>query len=781
MQRSSAERAAARAVALDRDDLAHRRPITTRSIPARSRRASTRPKPARGRARRPPRPGPRRSRARRPSAGGPAPPGARAREQLADRRRGRRRRRSRAARGSYLVISGASELRSPVAHVGEVGDDEVERAGRRGDRHRSVPEVDPLGEARARAAFSVASRHRVGRGVDRDDGTTPAARRRSPGRPRPLPVPTSSTGPGPSSSATSTSSSVSGRGISTRRVGAQLEVAEAAAAEDVGDGLAGDPAADHRPEGPRLGAARRRRRGRRRGARAVPARRLGEQQLRVEARASRRRPPAARRPPPRSPRRRCRRHRSRRAAHPAPAACASSLRRFSSAPSASLNSRRSPAEDLVEGVAGQLDPVVGDPALREVVGADLLGALAGPDLRAALGRDLRLLVGDRLLEQARAQHPHRLVAVLQLRLLVLHRDHDPARLVGDPDRRVGRVDRLPARPRGAVDVDLQVVGVDGDVDLLGLREHGDGRGRGVDPPLRLGLRHPLDAVGAALVLEHRVGAVALDRERDLLEAADLGRALGEDLGAEAALLGVAGEHLVEVAREQRRLVAPGAGADLDEDVLVVVGVALDHRQADRLGELLEPGRSLGDDPAQLLVLVVGEQLAGPLEVVVERPPLAGQPRWRPRARCTRARPRRSAPDRRSRRGPTSRARGRRSGSSIWLTSCSIMSPAPSLTAPRPGAARRDGDARPAGSCGRSRSVSWISCSSARRIAWQSVSASTRTWAESAGKPEVTSQTCRSWTSTTPGDRRPSRCRSRPGSRPRGAASRKTRPDSRSRP
>ena len=196
----------------------------------------------------------------------------------------------------------------------------------------------------------------------------------------------------------------------------------------------------------------------------------------------------------------------------------------------------------------------------------------------------------------------------------------------------------------------------------------------MDPPLGLGLRDPLDAVGAALVLEDRVGAVALDRERHLLEATDLGSALGEDLGAEAALLGVAGEHLVEIAGEQGRLVAPGPGTDLDEDVLVVVGVALDHRQADLLGELLEPGRGLGDDPAQLLVLVVGEQLAGTFEIVVERPPLARQPRRRPRARCTRARPRRSAPGRRSRRDPTSRARGRRSRSSIWLTSCSIIEP-----------------------------------------------------------------------------------------------------------
>jgi hypothetical protein len=78
---------------------------------------------------------------------------------------------------------------------------------------------------------------------------------------------------------------------------------------------------------------------------------------------------------------------------------------------------------------------------------------------------------------------HGLVAVLELRLLVLHGDDEPGRLVGDPDRAIGGVDRLAARPGRAVDVDLEVVRVDLHLDLLGLREHRDRRRRGVDPSL----------------------------------------------------------------------------------------------------------------------------------------------------------------------------------------------------------------------------------------------------------------------------------------------------------
>src|SRR4029453_6851398 len=102
--------------------------------------------------------------------------------------------------------------------------------------------------------------------------------------------------------------------------------------------------------------------------------------------------------------------------------------------------------------------------------------------------------------------------------------HRARRQVRDPHRRVGRVDALAARARRAVDVDLEVVVAQLDVDILGLRHHCDGCGRGVDPPLRLRRRDALDTVGAPLPLEDRVGAVALDGEADALEAAGRVRA-----------------------------------------------------------------------------------------------------------------------------------------------------------------------------------------------------------------------------------------------------------------
>jgi hypothetical protein len=144
--------------------------------------------------------------------------------------------------------------------------------------------------------------------------------------------------------------------------------------------------------------------------------------------------------------------------------------------------------------------------------------------------------------------------------------------VGDADGRVGGVDRLAAGTGGAEGVDAQIFLLDFDVDFFGFGQHGDGDGGGVDAALGFRSGNALHAMHAALVLHLRVDAVAFDERDDFLEAADRGLGLGEDFDLPAVLLGKALVHAKDLGDKERSLVAAGAGADFEDDVLFVVGV-----------------------------------------------------------------------------------------------------------------------------------------------------------------------------------------------------------------
>jgi len=91
---------------------------------------------------------------------------------------------------------------------------------------------------------------------------------------------------------------------------------------------------------------------------------------------------------------------------------------------------------------------------------------AGGRGAARLGRALGVALPFRGLQQPRPEDLQRPGPVLQLAALVLHRHDDAGREVGEPDRRVRGVDRLATGAGRAVDVDLEVVGIDLDVDVL---------------------------------------------------------------------------------------------------------------------------------------------------------------------------------------------------------------------------------------------------------------------------------------------------------------------------
>ena len=108
---------------------------------------------------------------------------------------------------------------------------------------------------------------------------------------------------------------------------------------------------------------------------------------------------------------------------------------------------------------------------------------------------------------------------------------------------------------------------------------------------------------ARLEFQTSEGAAAGDLGDDLLVTALGTFARGEDLGRPTAFRRIALIHPEQVAGEQRRLIAAGAGADLQDDVVVVHGVLGNQRQPDVLLERdaarLDDGLLLGGDGAHV--------------------------------------------------------------------------------------------------------------------------------------------------------------------------------------
>ena len=120
--------------------------------------------------------------------------------------------------------------------------------------------------------------------------------------------------------------------------------------------------------------------------------------------------------------------------------------------------------------------MVGPAILREVVGADLLAAVAGAHLPLTLGVDGVLLLLLLLRKQPAAQDLQCLILVLELTALVLALHHRTRRDMGHTDGAGGLVDVLTARTGGAEGVNAQILHVQRKVYLLCLRHYRHGGG-----------------------------------------------------------------------------------------------------------------------------------------------------------------------------------------------------------------------------------------------------------------------------------------------------------------
>ena len=170
----------------------------------------------------------------------------------------------------------------------------------------------------------------------------------------------------------------------------------------------------------------------------------------------------------------------------------------------------------------------------------------------------------------------------------------------------GRLERIDLQIARA-NLDLGIVVVD-------LRKHRDRRRTGVDASLRLGFRYPLHAMDAGLMLEPAIRPFPTRAENDFAIAAGVVEVLGCQLDAHSERFGKTHVHARQIPSKNAGFVAAGAGANLDENVPVVVGVAGKHQLGkfafEFAGTVAERARLVLREFPQLAVALVREAIAG---------------------------------------------------------------------------------------------------------------------------------------------------------------------------
>src|SRR5579884_1878097 len=106
-----------------------------------------------------------------------------------------------------------------------------------------------------------------------------------------------------------------------------------------------------------------------------------------------------------------------------------------------------------------------------------------------------------------------------LRPLLLRIDDNAARNMSDTDCRFGLVDMLTAGALRAHGIDLEILFIDGNVDVLDFRQYGDSGGRGMDATGCLRVGYALDAVDTRFELQLGEHAASAHLRDDLFETA----------------------------------------------------------------------------------------------------------------------------------------------------------------------------------------------------------------------------------------------------------------------
>ena len=264
--------------------------------------------------------------------------------------------------------------------------------------------------------------------------------------------------------------------------------------------------------------------------------------------------------------------------------------------------------------------MVSHPALREIVGADFLGAVSGSDLASAHFRFrimslLLFYVVKLCLQQGKC-----LGFILNLRLFRLAVYDNARRIMGQAHCRIGSIHTLSAVSRRPHHIHPDILLIDGDVNILiHLRHHSHADGRGMNAASALRLRHSLHSVYAALILHSGIGALAINHKLYFLHAADpdLVRVHGFYLPPPS--FRIVYIHAVYLRRKKSRLISAGAGPDFHNHILFIVGILRQQQNLHLLLQLLRPfpifGQSFFDHLPHFVVVFFLQHSQGILDLL----------------------------------------------------------------------------------------------------------------------------------------------------------------------
>ena len=156
-------------------------------------------------------------------------------------------------------------------------------------------------------------------------------------------------------------------------------------------------------------------------------------------------------------------------------------------------------------------------------------------------------------------------------------------------RRIGRVDTLSTVAGRAHHINTDILLVDLHLHLLGFRHHSDTDGRGVDAPAGLGLWNTLYAVYAGLVFHDGISTLPGDHKCHTLHPANAGLIHLHQLRPPVFTLRIMLVHTVYLRRKKRRLITARTGADLHDNILVIIRIFRQQQNLKCVLQFLHPG------------------------------------------------------------------------------------------------------------------------------------------------------------------------------------------------